>query len=123
MVILNFTKFYFVYFRKWNGLVMVMFSSLSLVVSSILFLAISKYPLSNSIPMKLRFVLRQATPVEPLPIKQSNTVLPLKVEAKIILSINFTGLIAGCNFFYFLYFHKFLPIYHPKHLLIFYIYF
>src|SRR5574344_983251 len=42
--------------------------------SSILFLAISKYLSSFSMPMKLRFVLTQATPVLPLPMQLSKTV-------------------------------------------------
>ena len=46
---------------------------LLMLTSSIRFLAISKYVLSNSIPIKLRLVLIHATPVEPLPIQLSRT--------------------------------------------------
>ena len=46
---------------------------LLMLTSSIRFLAISKYVLSNSIPIKLRLVFTHATPVEPLPIQLSRT--------------------------------------------------
>ena len=49
---------------------------LLMLTSSIRFLAISKYVLSNSIPIKLRLVFIHATPVEPLPIQLSKTVSP-----------------------------------------------
>lgn len=45
-------------------------------VLCILSCAISKYPLSSSIPMKLRLRFLQATPVVPLPIQLSNTKSP-----------------------------------------------
>ena len=44
------------------------------LTSSIRFLAISKYVLSNSIPMNFLTVFTQATPVLPLPIQLSSTV-------------------------------------------------
>ena len=47
---------------------------LLMFTSSTRFLAISKYVLSNSIPIKLRLVLIHAIPVEPLPIQLSKTV-------------------------------------------------
>ena len=47
---------------------------LLMFTSSIRFLAISKYVLSNSIPMNFLLVLTQATPVLPEPIQLSSTV-------------------------------------------------
>lgn len=44
------------------------------IVSSILFLAILKYSLFNSIPIKLRLFFLQHIPVVPLPIKGSNII-------------------------------------------------
>ena len=77
----------------------------------ILSYAILKYLSSNSIPMKLRLVLMQAIPVEPLPAKQSSTTSPSLLLVLIILSNISTGFSQACNlpsFLFFFYFHMLL---------------
>ena len=64
---------------------------------SILSLAISKYFLSNSIPIKFLLVFMQATPVEPLPIVKSRTKSPSLVYVFIKYSNNATGFCVGCT--------------------------
>src|SRR5574344_909316 len=63
--------------------------------SSILFLAISKYFLSSSMPIKLRLVFTQATPVEPETIQLSKTVSFSSVYFLIRYSSKATGFWVG----------------------------
>ena len=66
---------------------------------SILCFAIWKYPSSNSIPIKFLPVFTQATPVVPLPIKQSRTVSPSLLQEIIWSLANCSGNTAGCFLF------------------------
>src|SRR5699024_9990904 len=67
--------------------------------SAIRFLAISKYSLSSSIPMKLRFRFLHATPVVPEHIQLSNIFSPSFVYVLIRYSNNATGFWVGCTLF------------------------
>lgn len=60
-------------------------------MSLILLIEISKYFLSYSIPIYFRSLTDAATPVVPLPLKGSNIMSPLFVDAKTILSSKVKG--------------------------------
>ena len=71
----------------------------SLTASSILFLAMLKYPSSSSMPIKWRFVFTQATPQEPLPIKPSKTTAFSSDELQINAFSKSTGFSVGWFWF------------------------
>src|SRR5699024_12782641 len=81
-------------FRSLYSLTVYFNSCLCLLIRS---LAISKYPLSNSNPMKLRLLFRHAIAVVPLPIQLSNTVSPSVVYVLIRYSNNSVDFCVGCT--------------------------